>query len=128
MVSLVQCTKAHFAFDSSILGTVSNFEFDKGLCPAIGNELSVGGKPTSNLSSYFSVRITRCNQAATPGCVNDTIFSKVEAALGGDFFLVMPIINTQINPANSIYKSSFIEDRNAFNFNSQMGISATAYI
>jgi len=42
--------------------------------------------------------------------------------------LVMPIINTVINPADSSYKTIYIEDRNAFTFNSQMGIYATGRI
>jgi hypothetical protein len=35
VVPLVKCTNEHFAFDSSISGTFSNFRVDYGLCPPI---------------------------------------------------------------------------------------------
>lgn len=35
-VPLVRCSDDHFAFDSSIVGTLSNFRMNFGLCPPIG--------------------------------------------------------------------------------------------
>jgi len=76
-VPLVKCTDQHFAFDSSIAGTLNNFQMDRGLCPPIGYQLAVGGKATSNSSSFLNVLITRCKSASNPACANDIVFGMV---------------------------------------------------
>ena len=52
--------------------------------------------------------------------MNDATFAAVEAS-AGMFNLVVPLINTNINPGNADYKEFYINDRNMIVFSSQLG-------
>ena len=90
-------------------------------------KLSVGGKPTSDVSSLFSIIVDRCNSDLDPSCVNQTVFAAIEAQVE-QFVLVVPVLNVQLNPGSINYKSYYFEDRNFFCFGSKMGMSSSAYV
>jgi hypothetical protein len=48
------------------------------LCPPIGYEFKVGGKPVSDVSSSFSIVVDKCNATVDPYCANSTTFDYIE--------------------------------------------------
>ncbi len=70
------------------------------LCPPIGYEFKVGGKPVSDVSSSFSIVVDKCNATVDPYCANSTTFDYIENLIQ-QFTLVVPVINVQLNPGSS---------------------------
>lgn len=52
-VELVQCTKAHFAFNQEIENYFKRFPINNALCPALNTHFQVGGRVTSDIFSTF---------------------------------------------------------------------------
>ena len=55
-------------------------------------KLSVGGKPTSDVSSLFSIIVDRCNSDIDPSCANQTVFAVTEAQVE-QFMLKVHLLN-----------------------------------
>jgi hypothetical protein len=73
------------------------------------------------------MNITRCNATVDPTCAPDLNFTMIESAFK-QFLLWTPVINVNINPGSSEYKTFYFEDQNYFTFSSNIGISAFAMI
>ncbi len=74
--------------------------FNKGLCPPIGHEFTVGGKPTSNLYSEFMIIVDRCNSTVNANCASDAVLAGFLSTLN-DFTLIIPVVSMQFNPGNA---------------------------
>ena len=62
------------------------------LCPPLNYELSVGGKPSSDVYSLFKVIVDRCNSDIDPSCANQTVFAVTEAQVE-QFMLKVHLLN-----------------------------------
>lgn len=77
------------------------------LCPPLNYELTLLGKKTSDTFARFRVAIEKCNDTIDPGCISAADFAALEAQMT-EFSIALPLINTKINPSNSVYKSVFL--------------------
>ena len=61
-------------FGKDIQDLYYKFNMTQSLCPPIGYNFNVGGKPISNVSSVFGITVDRCDASVDPRCVNSTVF------------------------------------------------------
>ena len=123
-IPLVACTLAH---GSSKNGQFQDLNASGSLCPPLGQELTVQGKATSAIEKTFRLLVTRCS-TADPTCMDNATFSIIEAAMGGTFPLVIPMLATNVNAKSMKYKELYTGDDNVFYMTSQLGVIATASI
>ena len=79
------------------------------LCPPLGQDFTVEGKVSGDIFKVFRVLVDRCNPATDLTCMSDAAFAATEAA-AGMFNLVIPIVNTNVNPGSSVYKEYYLGD------------------
>ena len=108
-VSLVQCTEQHFAFNDELKTSYTRLRMQNALCPPLGHEFTVEGKVSGDLFKTFKILVDRCNATADPTCMDDATFAAIESNLG-QFSLIIPIINTNINAGSDKYKEFYIGD------------------
>ena len=122
-IIMEQCTDAHFHFASNIWNLGRKLPLSMGLCPKIGQNFSVQGKFTSQLSSFLVVRIRRCNTTTDPHCVSDAVFAGIEESVGR-FILEVPFVNVNINEESQKHKKYYLENSNIVYFNTKLGAMA----
>ena len=91
----------------------------------MGQNFTLQGAPNSLTFKSFNVNITRCNPTLDPSCVNDTVFSGIEA-VRESFLITIVFVGQNINLGNQPYKKLFLNDLNQFYFNSRLGTYASA--
>jgi hypothetical protein len=122
-IKMVPCTPEHFSFGEELAKTYDNFNLSGSLCPPLGQQLHVRGKWESPIFEYFKIVISRCNSTLDPSCVDNSTFALIEEAYQ-QFFVLLPLINTFINPGSEKYKSNYLDSRNYFFFSSSQGVSS----
>ena len=119
-IVMEQCTEAHFNFAGDLSTLGQKVPLSMGLCPQIGQNFSVQGKITSELSSFLVVRVKRCNATTDPLCASDAVFAGIEDSIG-TFKLGVPFINVNINADSQEYKKYYWEDSNIIHFSTKLG-------
>jgi hypothetical protein len=75
----------------------------------------------------LKIGISRCNSTLDPTCAPDAYFTAVENAFG-QFPLIIPMVNPEINPNSQDYKTFSVDDINYLPFTSKLGISSLAFL
>lgn len=65
------------------------------------------GKKTSDTYARFRIAVEKCNNTIDPGCLSPADFATLESQQS-EFSIALPMINTKINPSNSVYKSVYL--------------------
>ena len=73
---MVPCTTEHFNFDDKFKSFEDDFPIADGLCPEIGQAMTIGGKSTSKKFSKLFMEVVRCDPSADPSCASDAFFSQ----------------------------------------------------
>ena len=74
----------------------------------------------------FKIEVSRCYPSWDPTCANDTVYQDYLTTFGS-FELMLPIVNTNINPGAEEYKTYYISDENWVIFDSNLGVYAYSY-
>lgn len=122
-----QCTEAHLSYTSDLQKSAQRLSqiLSTSLCPQMDQNFTLQGAPSSSTFKSFNINITRCNSTLDPTCVNDTVYSGIEA-LRESFLITVVFIGQNINPGSQEYKKLFLNDRNQFYFNSRLGTYASS--
>ena len=126
-IMMEQCTEAHLSYTSDLQISAQRLSqiISTSLCPRMGQNFTLQGTASSSTLKIFNVNITRCDPALDLACVNDTVFSGIEAALES-FLISIVFIDQNINPGSQEYKKLYLNDRNKFYFNSRLGADVSA--
>jgi hypothetical protein len=119
---LEPCTERHWDFGEEVLEAYSSFQGQTWLCPSYGTKFNLGGKTISDLSSVLNIGIYACNNATNPNCITPSDLATLEASLGGQFRLFVPLVSTVINPGEKQYVGMSFEDRNHWTFSTSRGL------
>ena len=123
VVPLEACTAAHFNYSDELVDYFNKLDGHKWKCPPIGYTLRVGGRITSDVSASFGVYLSKCNSTVEPNCTSDSIL-----ATQSDLSLVMPTINSILNPSEKEYRKIFIEDNNYFTFSAGLTAEGNNFV
>ena len=96
-------------------------------CLPLGQNITLGGRFSSDVSSYLTLKVKKCNSTANPHCISEANMTALEAALG-EFTFIAGIINVVVNPSQPEYTQVTLEDRNFFSFSTTRAVSATGYV
>ena len=72
---MITCTEQHLNFNEELYKLKDKFPVSNGLCPQIGQEVTVKGKRSSDIYIQLAIKIKRCD-TTDPTCANDTVFSQ----------------------------------------------------
>lgn len=60
-IYLVPCTPNHFANNEITRDMYSRMHLNTSLCPPLGFSITIGGRQASEVYTYFSLEVMRCN-------------------------------------------------------------------
>lgn len=106
-IPLVQCTPAHFTFNQEIENYFKRFPVNNALCPTLDSKFQVGGRVTSDVFSFLSLQISKCNASVNPRCASDAQIAFIQSQLGY-FTIGLPMINTLINAGDLDYVRLYV--------------------
>lgn len=117
LVSMVPCTKEHFAVDEEIKNSYDSIPAKEWMCPPIGYAFNISGKYTSNLMELLQIRVLKCNDTLDPTrpCVPNTTIAYLQS-LVGQFIFTFYYANPLLNPGDKSYLSYYLEDKNYVTF------------
>ena len=81
----------HISFNEELLHLERAFPISNGLCPQVGQQVTLGGKVAS-LGDFnkLKLRIKRCN-TEDPSCADDKVFKEI-ASVMKNFYIYIPFI------------------------------------
>ena len=77
-IPMVGCTRAHFNFSEEIMEKFDRMEISGALCPDLGYQMELKGKPHSDQHLRMHIGIGRC-YSSDPLCVDDATFQTYQA-------------------------------------------------
>lgn len=109
-LSLVQCTREHWASMPEVVANFDKLRMSGWLCPPLGAQYDIVGKLTSDLYQEVIIGLGPCINGTDPNsqCATPEQIAQNFADNRGFFYFTFYYINTIINPDQPEYKTYYL--------------------